>query len=122
MAMANPLKSNDKGSDVALGDIEAQLAQLTADLGKLSRTVAGLGAGGAAAAGDQAAQLKQQIAAHARSLGEAVAARSEAAGSAAREGLLSAEGRVEERVRAHPLAALGIAAGLGFVAALLAKR
>lgn len=122
MAMANPLKSNGKGSDVAIGDIEAQLAQLTAELGALSRSVANFGADTAAAAGDQAGQMKQQIAERARAMGEALAARSEAAGTAARERFLSAEGRVEDQVRAHPLAALGIAAGLGFVAALLAKR
>lgn len=122
MAMANPLKSNGKGSDVAIGDIEAQLAQLTAELGALSRSVANFGADSAAAAGDQAGQMKQQIAERARAMGEALAARSEAAGTAARERFLSAEGRVEDQVRAHPLAALGIAAGLGFVAALLAKR
>lgn len=122
MAMANPLKSNGKGSDVAIGDIEAQLARLTAELGALSRSVANFGADTAAAAGDQAGQMKQQIAERARAMGEALAARSEAAGTAARERFLSAEGRVEDQVRAHPLAALGIAAGLGFVAALLAKR
>ncbi|MGD9919260.1 MAG: hypothetical protein AB7U46_14685 [Paenirhodobacter sp.] len=121
MATANPLKSNGK-LPAEITEIEAQLAQLTADLGKLSKSVAGTGVQAAAEASDQAETLKAELAARARALGAEIATRSGAAGALARDRFLGAEGVVEDRVRAHPLAALGIAAGIGFAAALLAKR
>lgn len=112
MANATPLqKAMDKmtGNDTAT--IEEQIAKLTADIAALTRTVAEYGSGKLETAAAEALTLKDNV-----------AEKSAAAAQAAKDTLITAEGDLEEKIRTHPLAAVGIAAGLGFLFAVLSKR
>lgn len=122
MAALNPMKSNGKSGTPEIADLEAQLAKLTSDLATLGKTVAAYGGARATEVGEQARSLTETMTEQARVVGEAIAERSGAAAEVARARLVSAEGRIEDGIRANPLAAIGIAAGVGFLAALMAKR
>lgn len=133
MASLNPMKSNGKSHGPDIADVEAQLAKLSGDIAALTKTVAAYGGAKASEAGeqarsmtgtvaDQARAMTDTLAEQARSMGAALAERSSTAAGVARERLVTAEGRVEDGIRANPLAAVGVAAGVGFLAALLAKR
>ncbi len=121
MATAQMTKSNGK-TPVEISDIEAQLTKLTEDLSGLSKTIAGLGSQKASDAGARAVAMKDEIATQVAALKNTVAERSVATAGVAKDRFMTAEGEVEDRIRAHPLAAVGIAAGVGFLMALMAKK
>lgn len=92
-------------------DIEAQIATLSAELAELTRAESDIGQ-------SKMAQMTEE----AKAMGEALAAQAANASGEVRTRLVQAEDAVEERVRANPMAALGVAAGVGFLAALMLKR
>ncbi|MGR6433024.1 DUF883 family protein [Rhizobium sp. PAMB 3174] len=111
MATATVLKNNAKTDYASAADIEEQLQKLSADVAALTKTMADFGNGKM----DEA--VKQ-----ARSLKDDMVERSAVVAADTKKRLVSAESDFEDQVRAHPLAAIGIAAGVGFLAALMSKR
>ncbi|MBZ4022756.1 hypothetical protein CKO11_09825 [Rhodobacter sp. TJ_12] len=111
MASAQPLSKSNGKVPAEVAQLEKQIEQLSAELAKLSRE-----------AKDYGATRAEQLADQARDMRDEIAARSAEAAEVARERLVEAEGAVEDRVRSNPMAALGVAAGVGFLAALLMKR
>lgn len=112
--MANPaqlIKNDSKANYAGVEDIEKQLEKLSADVAALTSALASFGNGKAGEVTDQAKRL-------ADSLSE----RSAVAVADVKGRLVSAEGDLEDQIRRYPLAALGIAAGAGFLAALLSRR
>lgn len=101
---SQPDSQNDK-------NLEAQIAALRADFTKLAETLNALGK-------EKADELKGKAA------GKAQEAKSMSrdAMRAANEQARLVEAEVAGRVREHPFMALGVAAGLGFLAALIARR
>ncbi|MGE0845805.1 MAG: YqjD family protein [Flavobacteriaceae bacterium] len=104
-------KRRGNGSPVSASDIEAQIAQIRGDIAELGKVVSAYGTG-------KAKEMK----------GRADAASSDIADSS-REALASLRSEFEAlesdlraRVREKPVQALGIAAGIGFLVALLARR
>jgi ElaB/YqjD/DUF883 family membrane-anchored ribosome-binding protein len=92
-------------------DIELQLQQLRADIAGLAKTVAAVGnakatevKGKARSAANEAADASYQIV------------------EAARDQALTWERDLEDQIRAKPLQSVAIAAGVGFVFALLSRR
>ncbi|WP_117192276.1 DUF883 family protein [Rhizobium terrae] len=92
-------------------DIETQLQQLREDIANLARTVAAVG-------NEKAGEVK----------GRARRAASEAADAsmhmveAAREQAVSLERDLERQIRTNPIQAVAIAAGVGFLFALMTRR
>lgn len=92
-------------------DIEVQLEQLRADISSLAKTVAAVG-------NDKAAEYK----------GKAKRAANEAADASlqmvddAKAKALSLEQDLEQHIRTNPIQSVAIAAGVGFVFALLTRR
>jgi len=92
-------------------DIEAQLQQLREDIANLAKTVAAVG-------NEKATEVK----------GKARRAASDAADAsmhmveAAREQALSYEKDLERQIRTNPIQSVAIAAGVGFLFALLTRR
>lgn len=104
--------TSGKGADApGKDDLEAQVAALRADLSKLAETIGVIGKGKAEDLKGKAAER----AAEARRMSEEAL---DAAGRHARELETELAGRIRER----PFMAIGIAAGIGFIAALLARR
>ena len=92
-------------------EMQAQIDKLSSELASLTRTVSDYGNG-----------KFEGIAREARRMSHDVADRSVAVATAAGDGLATAESDLEVRIREHPLTAIGVAAGVGFLAALLTKR
>lgn len=111
MASANPIPNSNGKLSPEVAKLEQQIEKLSAELAELTRS-----------AGDYGASRMEQLSEQTKALRGEIAARSSAAAEVARERFLNAEGAVEDRVRANPMAALGIAAGVGFLAALMVKR
>lgn len=92
-------------------DIEAQLHQLREDISKLAKTVASVG-------NEKASEVK----------GRARRAASDAADASAhlidtaREQAVTLERDVERQIRANPIQSVAIAAGVGFLFALMMRR
>jgi ElaB/YqjD/DUF883 family membrane-anchored ribosome-binding protein len=92
-------------------DIEAQLQQLREDIANLAKTVAAVG-------NEKATEVK----------GKARRAATDAADAsmqmveAAREQALSYERDLERQIRTNPIQSVAIAAGVGFLFALLTRR
>ena len=92
-------------------DLETQLEQLRKEIGDIAASIAGLTT-------KKAADLK----------GDAIKAGNDALGASsealetARERINAAGSDIGDRVREKPLQALAVAAGIGFLAALLTRR
>lgn len=82
------------------GDLQADLEALRRDLASLTQTVASFGSGKIREAGETSQQYMDT----------------------ARERFLNAEEDIEAYVRAKPLQSLAMAAGVGYVLALLSRR
>ncbi|PRY77197.1 ElaB/YqjD/DUF883 family membrane-anchored ribosome-binding protein [Yoonia maritima] len=106
--MAQSTKSNV--SDLG-GDINKQMAVLREDIANLTATVADYGK----AQGTQLKSVAMDKAANAATAGAATA-------SAAKQTAEAKYAEAENAVRANPGAAVGIAAGLGFVVGMLTSR
>lgn len=102
--------SND-GSLAGDAQLAAEIEGLRKDLAALTERFAHIGEAGVRTAADYSRETK----AAAREKGEAVYSEISARAS-------EFETRAAESIRRHPLQALGIAAGIGFLAALLTRR
>ncbi|AJE46206.1 DUF883 family protein [Celeribacter indicus] len=98
-------------TEVTTEELQAQIATLKDDIAALTKTMADYGSaqGKAAKASAQAALTE------ARARGAEHVAH-------AQQSALDAYGEMENRVRENPSAAMGLAAGLGFLVGLLAAR
>ncbi|KQZ49944.1 hypothetical protein ASD54_13615 [Rhizobium sp. Root149] len=108
MSMNSPNDFTRTGSE---GDIEKQLQQLREDLAALARSVA-------AAGSNKADDLKYKAR---RASNEAMDASAQALDSA-RAQFQSIEKDIERQIRTKPLQSVAIAAGIGFLFALLSRR
>ena len=102
---------NSKTEGPSTADLDEQISQLRNDIGELARTMRGMGDA-------KAKDLKQR----ARGKADEISAASEDALAALTEQLEDIERQVGGKVRKNPIAALGIAAGVGFLVAMLARR
>jgi ElaB/YqjD/DUF883 family membrane-anchored ribosome-binding protein len=109
MAMSRIL--SDKNSAPTAEDIEEQIAELRREIASLTRNIAAFGA---AKVGDYKSDVDRFAA-------DAVSASLDAL-SSAKDEALSLEESFEEHVRSRPLQSIAIAAGVGFLAALLTRR
>ena len=109
--MATSSTKSAKDSEQAAEDLAADIEQLKADIAKLARQLQETGehSYGAArrAAGEGVDQLRAQ---------------GEAAFENLRSGASDLERQITDTVREKPVTALAIAAGVGFLFALLARR
>jgi ElaB/YqjD/DUF883 family membrane-anchored ribosome-binding protein len=105
------LKDAGKDARANAEDLEARVEKLTAQLAELTRSVSGSANG-----------TLDVLAQEARRVKEDVADRSVAIANTAKDVFVTAEGDLEQRIRQHPLTAIGVAAGIGFLAAILTKR
>lgn len=101
----------EAASAVYAQEIELQLAQLREDIAVLARTVA--------AAGSQKAE---NVSRRVKRTADEAADASLNMVEAAREQALSLEKDLERQIRSNPLQSVAIAAGVGFLFALLARR
>lgn len=113
MATALPFKNEDSGKTVSpdIHDIEEHLDRLSGEITALTRALAEYGNGKIGEAADEAGRLR-----------DAAAEKTAAVAASARQSMMSAEGDLEEQIRTRPLAAIGIAVGVGFLAAFLSRR
>jgi len=109
MATATPGKTGTEASDIA--SLEADIKQLKADLEKLVKQMQQTGEHGYGAARRAAAFGADQL-----------KAQGEAKLEELRAGAVAIEEQVLASVREKPLTSLGIAAGVGFLFALIARR
>jgi ElaB/YqjD/DUF883 family membrane-anchored ribosome-binding protein len=112
--MATPTSKTqdaDNNDYASATDIEKQLQKLSSDIAALTKIVASFGTGKL----DEASQQAKTIA-------DDISQRSAAAATDIKDRLATAESDLENQIRRYPLASVGIAAGLGFVVALLSRR
>ncbi|QDZ02255.1 DUF883 family protein [Nitratireductor mangrovi] len=107
----NTNKNGNGGNEPSAQQIEEQIAQLRSDVAGLARTIAGYGSHKAGAARDQAIEK-----------GHAVAAIPREAVSLLQGEIDMLERSLKARIRSRPLTTLGMAAGAGFLLALLSRR
>lgn len=92
-------------------DLERQLEQIRNDIAALTETLAAI-----------AASKADEVKAQAFKAGSDAAEASAHVFETARDQVCAAQSDLEDRIRAKPLQALGIAAGVGFFLALLTRR
>ncbi|MBV2184647.1 MAG: DUF883 family protein [Rhizobium sp.] len=107
----NLIDEAEIASGASASDIQAELENLRRDIAALTQTVASFGTGKLKEAGNRASQLGAEAA-------DASAQYVESA----RSTLISAEQDLEAHIRTKPLQSIAIAAGIGFLAALLSRR
>ncbi len=105
------LKGASTEAQTNMSDLEARVEQLTTQLAELARSVSGYSNG-----------TLETLASEARRMKDDVADRSVAIASAAKDTVIAAEGDLEQRIRENPLTAIGVAAGIGFLAAIFTRR
>ena len=98
-------------TSASAGDVQAELENLRRDIAALTQTVASFGTGKLKEASVRASQLGAEAAGVSAQYVES-----------ARDSLRSAEQDLEAQIRSKPLQAVAIAAGVGFLAALLSRR
>ncbi|MGF0539474.1 DUF883 family protein [Agrobacterium sp. ES01] len=111
MATSTAQKAGPKTEAATAEDIAAQIDNLRADIAVLTQTVSDFGAGKADQAVRQAGAFKDTLAENAA-----------AVANDAKDRFVSAESDFEDRIRANPLASVGIAAGVGFLFAIFTRR
>jgi ElaB/YqjD/DUF883 family membrane-anchored ribosome-binding protein len=104
-------RNKGNGSSVAQSDLAQEIEGLRTDLSALMDRFANLSDAGIRTAGE----VTREKSAEARHRGEAAYAEISARAS-------DLEHQAAESIRRHPLQALGIAAGIGFLAAFLTRR
>ena len=102
---------SDKNAAPSVEDLEEQITELRREIAALTKNIAAFGS----------AKVDDYRAGIDRLAADAVNASLNAFGTA-KEEAISLEESFEEQVRARPLQAIGIAAGVGFLAALLTRR
>ncbi|MGK6311763.1 DUF883 family protein [Neorhizobium sp. DT-125] len=115
MPTANPssdfARSGNGQSSAASKEIEAQIQQLREDISSLAKTVAAVGS-------DKASEVRGK----ARRVAHDAADASMQMVEAAREQAVSLERDLERQIRTNPIQAVAIAAGIGFLFALMTRR
>lgn len=111
--MAPVNASNDPAHAAAspTKDVEVQLQQLREDLAALARSVAAVGS-------EKAEDYRHRVR---RATNDAADASMQMV-EAAREQAMSLERDLERKIRTNPIQAVAMAAGVGFVLAMLARR
>ncbi|MDQ0456309.1 DUF883 family protein [Rhizobium paknamense] len=102
---------NDAEAKAASLELEAQIEQLKRDIAGLTKSLADLGSAKLNQAASKASQLKDDVA-------EASAD----ALNSARGTVAAVERDLEDHIRQKPLQSIAIAAGLGFLLALISRR
>ncbi|MBB4302723.1 ElaB/YqjD/DUF883 family membrane-anchored ribosome-binding protein [Rhodobium orientis] len=110
MATATPT-GNGKTDGPSAAELDEQIRQLRTDITELAHTMRGMGDA-------KARDFKKR----ARGKAEEISAGAEDALTALTDQLEEIERQVGRKVRKNPFAALGIAAGVGFLVAMLARR
>lgn len=105
------LGEKNNGISPSVEDLEAQVADLRKEIAALTKNIAAFGS----------AKMSDYKAGADRLASDAVEASLNALSSARAEAV-SLEESFEEQVRARPLQSIGIAVGVGFLAALLTRR
>jgi ElaB/YqjD/DUF883 family membrane-anchored ribosome-binding protein len=105
------ISDKTSGSTPSIADLEDQIGELRKEIASLTKNIAAFGSG---KVGDYKAGID-------RLASDAVNASLDAFNSAKSEAV-SLEESFEEQVRARPLQSIGIAVGVGFLAALLTRR
>ncbi|WP_298493497.1 DUF883 domain-containing protein [uncultured Maritimibacter sp.] len=112
MATATQTAKNvSNGIDRSMKDLEAQIAALKSDVSELTTTLGKLGK-------EASAEAKSRASKAASSAKDSAYSTANAAGAQAREYY----GQAEAQVRENPAAAVGIAAGVGFLVGLFMAR
>ena len=111
MASVNAPNDPARAASSQTKDVEAQLQQLRDDLAALARSVAAVGS-------EKAEDYRHRVR---RATNDAADASMQMV-EAAREHAVSLERDLERKIRTKPLQAVAMAAGVGFVLALLARR
>ncbi len=109
--MATTASATSNGKTPTSADLEKQIAQLREDISEIAKTVGTMGSAKGADAKARAREKVDDLNAASRDM---IASLNEQVGEL--------EDSVVGRVRERPFAALGIAAGIGFALALLARR
>lgn len=103
--------TNGTEAETTISDLKEQIAILRSDLGELSGTIAGLGK-------SKSNELKDATAQHAEAAREKGAEAAEFVSAQAKQ----AQTQANDFVKSQPGAALGIAAGFGFLVGYLSSR
>lgn len=98
-------------SEAGKEDLEKQIARLQADIATLTRNLSSIGAGKARTLSESGNRIASDAADVSQGVLDAIRAEADAL-----------ESRLSAQVREKPLQTIGIAAGIGFVLALLARR
>jgi len=101
----------DVASSASAGDVQAELENLRRDIAALTQTLASFGSGKIKEAGTRASQLGAEAADVSAQYVES-----------ARSSIAAAEQDLEAHIRRKPLQSMAIAAGIGFLAAVLSRR
>ncbi|EAQ04847.1 hypothetical protein OB2597_06175 [Pseudooceanicola batsensis HTCC2597] len=110
-ATSNGTGGKNSKAGASADDVKEQIAALQADVAELTRAVAGYGR----ARGEEARRAANRTA-------DDMRARAEKMGHDAEAQLRSGYAQAESAVRENPTAAVGIAAGVGFLLGLISAR
>ncbi|MCO6184678.1 YqjD family protein [Rhizobium sp. L1K21] len=111
MATTSATKNNGSNNHAQMADIEEQLAKLSEEMKALTSVVSDFGSGKVSNARAQASDIADEL-----------KTRSVSTINRASKTLSAAETDFEDQIRTNPLAAVGIAAGVGFLLAMVTKR
>lgn len=113
MATAQALKSTDArtSNETSTEDLVLQIDALKSDIASLTSRIANLGTTGAKVSKSEARSVTAKAAANGEALLKDLSAREQ-----------ELEDQARETISEHPIKSIAIAAGIGFAAALLARR
>lgn len=111
MASVSASSKTNGSNHAQMVDIEEQLAKLSEDMKALTGIVADFSSGKVSEAKAQAADISDNV-----------KSRSISTFNKASKRVSAAESDFEDQIRDNPLAAVGIAAGVGFLLAMVTKR
>ncbi|NML76504.1 DUF883 family protein [Rhizobium sp. S-51] len=101
----------EASSSASASDVQAELENLRRDVAALTQALASFGNGKLKEAGNRATQLGADVADVSAQYVES-----------ARSSLATAEQDLEAHIRSRPLQSIAVAAGIGFLAAVLSRR
>jgi ElaB/YqjD/DUF883 family membrane-anchored ribosome-binding protein len=105
------MKSAGEAGDASVAQLEQQISDLRKEIASLTKNIGNYGS----------ARIDDYKAGFDRLAGDAVQASLNAV-SSAKSSALSLEENLEDHVRSRPLQSIGIAVGVGFLVAMLARR